>query len=178
MLSVYVEEMVELADMFIWAIHGREKSLTIQRIALTGPLICATRKLGKVGKGDRTAARTRTIPTREKNSSMFVFARCPLVRISQKYSRSYAAVQTNTPVVARTKARVCLRFGFRPQVPKLAMLSPEEVGAMGNFYDEARPSFQWSYHSPYLQVWKHCTSRERAPNISCRHPARRRIILW
>jgi len=40
----------------------------------------------------------------------------------------------------------------RPQIPKLAMLSPEEVGTMGPFYDETRPCFQWSYHSPYLQV--------------------------
>lgn len=42
-----------------------------------------------------------------------------------------------------------------PQIPKLAMLSPEEIGTMGAFYDEARPCFHWSYHSPYLQVRKH-----------------------
>lgn len=38
------------------------------------------------------------------------------------------------------------------QTPKLAMLSPEEIGAMDAFYDETRPCFHWSYHSPYLQV--------------------------
>ena len=38
------------------------------------------------------------------------------------------------------------------QVPVLAMLSPNEVGAMDSFYDEARPIFHWSYHSPYLQA--------------------------
>lgn len=32
------------------------------------------------------------------------------------------------------------------------MLSPDEVGGMGVFYDEARPAFHWSYHTPYLQV--------------------------
>lgn len=32
------------------------------------------------------------------------------------------------------------------------MLSPEEIGTMGTFYDETRPCFHWSYHSPYLQV--------------------------
>lgn len=41
------------------------------------------------------------------------------------------------------------------QIPKLAMLSPGEIGAMGAFYDEARPCFHWSYHSPYLQVPHH-----------------------
>lgn len=42
------------------------------------------------------------------------------------------------------------------QIPKLAMLSPEEIGAMGAFYHETRPCFHWSYHSPYLQVHHNC----------------------
>ena len=42
------------------------------------------------------------------------------------------------------------------QIPKLAMLSPEEIGAMGAFYDETRPCFHWSYHSPHLQVPTQC----------------------
>ncbi|CAM9438025.1 unnamed protein product, partial [Sphacelaria rigidula] len=35
--------------------------------------------------------------------------------------------------------------------PKIALLSPEEVGLMDEFYDEKRPCFHWSYHSQYLQ---------------------------
>lgn len=38
------------------------------------------------------------------------------------------------------------------QAPRLALLSPDEVGPMDPFYDESRPCFQWSYHSSYLQV--------------------------
>eukprot|EP00903_Cladosiphon_okamuranus_P007797 g7546.t1 len=43
------------------------------------------------------------------------------------------------------------RMTEEEKIPKLAMLSPEEIGAMGAFYDETRPCFHWSYHSPYLQ---------------------------
>ncbi|CAM9309198.1 unnamed protein product, partial [Ectocarpus fasciculatus] len=44
------------------------------------------------------------------------------------------------------------RMAEEEKIPKLAMLSPEEVGAMDAFYDELRPSYHWSYHSPYLQA--------------------------
>ncbi|CAM9100725.1 unnamed protein product, partial [Hapterophycus canaliculatus] len=44
------------------------------------------------------------------------------------------------------------RMEEEEKIPKLAMLSPEEVGAMDAFYDESRPCFHWSYHSPYLQA--------------------------
>ncbi|CAM9854120.1 unnamed protein product, partial [Laminaria digitata] len=43
------------------------------------------------------------------------------------------------------------RMNEEEKVPILSMLSPSEVGGMDEFYDEARPCFHWSYHSPYLQ---------------------------
>ncbi|CAM9145767.1 unnamed protein product [Ectocarpus sp. 8 AP-2014] len=40
------------------------------------------------------------------------------------------------------------RMEEEEKIPKLAMLSPEEIGAMDAFYDELRPCYHWSYHSP------------------------------
>ncbi|CAM9243711.1 unnamed protein product [Ectocarpus sp. 4 AP-2014] len=40
------------------------------------------------------------------------------------------------------------RMEEEEKIPKMAMLSPEEVGAMDIFYDELRPCYHWSYHSP------------------------------
>ncbi|CAM9574609.1 unnamed protein product, partial [Choristocarpus tenellus] len=43
------------------------------------------------------------------------------------------------------------RIEKEEKTPKLAMLSPSEVGPMSDFYDEKRPEFHWSYHAPFLQ---------------------------
>ncbi|CAM9540792.1 unnamed protein product [Scytosiphon promiscuus] len=70
------------------------------------------------------------------------------------------------------------RMAEEEKIPKLAMLSPEEVGAMDAFYDESRPCFHWSYHSPYLQARKEATLRERFPEPGNRGGFLEKLFDW
>ncbi|CAM9252372.1 unnamed protein product [Ectocarpus sp. 12 AP-2014] len=74
------------------------------------------------------------------------------------------------------------RMDEEEKIPKLAMLSPEEVGAMDAFYDELRPCYHWSYHSPetlqeLLEKLFDWASEGAMPTKKKQPPRKREIVL-